>query len=70
MNNKKDKKLLLDFFSRDLTDEKKKEFLEKAGSDPDFLKEFIKGVELEGAYEELFGTDENDEIESEEEGES
>lgn len=61
MNNKKNTKLLIDFFCKDLSSEQKQEFLAKASSDPEFLKEFIKGVELEGAFEELFGTDDDDE---------
>lgn len=61
MTSKKDNELINDFFSRNLTEEQKKEFLEKADSDPGFLKQFVKGVELEGAFEELFGTDETEE---------
>lgn len=55
MTNEKNTKLLIDFFTRELSDEQKKEFLHKASSDPEFLKEFIKGIELEDAYQELLG---------------
>ena len=61
MTNEKDTKLLIDFFARDLSDQQKKEFLDKASSDPAFLKEFIKGIELEDAYQELLGNEDKKE---------
>jgi hypothetical protein len=51
--NIKDTKLLIDFFSRGLTGEEKEEFLQKATTDPDFLKRFIKGIELDKAFDQM-----------------
>ncbi len=61
MSKKKDIKLLIDFFSRDLSEEQKEEFLHKATNDPEFLKDFIKGIELDEAYDDLFEEEDKDE---------
>jgi len=53
---KEDKnKLLIDFFAKDLSNEQKQVFLKKAASDKGFIKEFVKGVEVNEVFEELYG---------------
>jgi hypothetical protein len=52
---KEDKDILLDFFTKGLTEEEKQQFLAKASQDPEFVKEFIKMSELNSAFEENFG---------------
>lgn len=61
MSKRKDTKLLIDFFSRDLSEKQKKEFLDKATNDPEFLNSFIDGVELDEAYDDLFEEKDKDE---------
>lgn len=51
---KEDKDILLDFFTKGLTEEEKQQFLTKASQDPEFVKEFIKMSELNSAFEEQF----------------
>ncbi|MCK5137826.1 MAG: hypothetical protein KAR19_18720 [Bacteroidales bacterium] len=59
---KKDTKLLIDFFAKNLSEKQKEEFLHKAAHDPEFVKRFIRAMELEEAFDELFekGKTEND----------
>jgi len=53
--NLEDKDKLLEFFSRDLNEKEKQEFIEKAGSDKEFLKELVKMTELNEAFEDSYG---------------
>jgi len=55
MNKREKNKLLIDFFSKDLSEEQKKEFLHNAASDKDFIKAFLKGVEVNEVFEEVYG---------------
>jgi hypothetical protein len=55
---KKQEKLLINFFSGNLNDKEKIEFLEHASSDKDFLKSFIKGIELNNAIDDYTGNTE------------
>jgi tetratricopeptide (TPR) repeat protein len=53
--NLEDKDRLLEFFSRDLNEKEKLEFIEKAGSDKEFLKELVKMTELNEVFEDRYG---------------
>ena len=46
------KKLLINFFSEDLSEKEKKEFLDLASSDPDFVRSFIRTTEINSIIEE------------------
>jgi len=56
---KKDKQLIHKFLSRKLSKREKAKFLKKASSDKTFLKEFLKGVELNEVIEDEYGIDDN-----------
>ena len=51
---KKNSKLLIDFFAKNLSEKQKVEFLHKAAHDREFLKEFIRTIEIEEAFNELY----------------
>ncbi len=58
MNKKQNEHILNEFFSENLTEEQKLEFQKRASSDPLFLREFIRRIELEEAFDDMFDTDE------------
>jgi hypothetical protein len=49
-----DKNQIIEFFSRDLSEQEKKDFLMKAGSDKEFVKELVKMAELNEVFEEFY----------------
>lgn len=53
--NTEDKDKLVEFFSRELNEQEKQDFLKKAGSDKEFLKELVKMTELNEAFEDNYG---------------
>ena len=47
-------KLLINFFTKDLSEEDKKHFLDLASSDPDFVRSFIRNAEIDSLIEDRF----------------
>lgn len=61
---KKNIRLINKFLSGKLSEKEKSRFLKKASSDKDFVKEFLKGVELNEVIEEVYEKEEKEEKEN------